>query len=178
MKSGLPDERPQPVEELGRQLNALKAEVNNQQWMLDALELQAAQYRALFELMPASVVLLDSKGFIRDANPYFCKAIGYQREELVGLHVGKITQEKPDVIERNLLRMLTGETLQHEVINLHKDGSLRYCELRETAVTLPDGSMNVLAVCNDITERKRAEQRVFLAAQKSVGGGGENRAAL
>jgi len=44
--------------------------------------------------------------------------------------------------------------------------------LREAAVTLPDGSMSILAVSNDITDRKRAEQaklemeRQLLHAQK------------
>jgi two-component system, cell cycle sensor histidine kinase and response regulator CckA len=159
-------------DELRRQLAALKAELESQQWLLDALESQSAQYRALFELMPGSVVLLDSKGYIRDANPYFCRAMCYAREELVGLHVTQISQESPEFIERNISRMIAGEILQHEVTNVQKDGSLRFYELREAAVTLPDGSISILAVSNDITDRKRAEQarldmeRQLLHAQK------------
>lgn len=158
MTSGAADKNAAPVEELRRQLAALKAEVTNQQWLLDALESQSAQYRALFDLMPGSVVLLDAKGFIRDANPYFCRAMGYTREELVGKHVTQISQQPTEVIERNIRRMISGEILQHEVTNVQKDGSLRFYELREAAVTLPDGSMNILAVSNDITDRRRAEQ--------------------
>ena len=122
--------------------------------------------------MPGSVVLLDSKGYIRDANPYFCRAMCYAREDLVGLHVSQISQEKPEIIERNIARMIAGEILHHEVTNVQKDGSLRFYELREAAVTLPDGSMSILAVSNDITDRKRAEQaklemeRQLLHAQK------------
>lgn len=159
-------------DELRRQLTALKSELQSQQWLLDALESQSAQYRALFELMPGSVVLLDAKGYIRDANPYFCRAMCYAREELIGLHVSQISQEKPEVIEQNISRMIAGEILQHEVTNVQKDGSLRFYELREAAVTLPDGSMSILAVSNDITDRKRAEQaklemeRQLLHAQK------------
>jgi PAS domain S-box-containing protein len=170
--SDLPEKNPGPGEEFRRQLVALKAELKSQQWLLDALESQSAQYRALFELMPGSVVLLDSKGYIRDANPYFCRAMCYSREELVGLHVTQISQEKSEVIERNISRMISGEILQHEVTNVQKDGSLRFYELREAAVTLPDGSMSILAVSNDITDRKRAEQarlemeRQLLHAQK------------
>jgi two-component system cell cycle sensor histidine kinase/response regulator CckA len=155
--SGLPENQG-PGDELRRQLNALKAELKGQQWLVDALESQSAQYRALFELMPGSVVLLDSKGYIRDANPYFCRAMCYSREELVGLHVTQISQENPEVIDRNVTRMIAGEVLQHEVTNVQKDGSLRFYELREAGVTLPDGSMSILAVSNDITDRKRAEQ--------------------
>jgi two-component system cell cycle sensor histidine kinase/response regulator CckA len=173
MTSGdLPTGSAAPGEELRRQLTALKSELQSQQWLLDALESQSAQYRALFELMPGSVVLLDSKGYIRDANPYFCRAMCYAREDLVGLHVTQISQEKPEVIEQNISRMIAGEVLQHEVTNVQKDGSLRFYELREAAVTLPDGSMSILAVSNDVTDRKRAEQaklemeRQLLHAQK------------
>lgn len=170
--SKLPGNNPGQGDELRRQLAALKAELKSQQWLLDALESQSAQYRALFELMPGSVVLLDSKGYIRDANPYFCRAMCYNREELVGLHVTQISSEKPEFIEQNIVRMIAGEILQHEVTNVQKDGSLRFYELREAAVTLPDGSMNILAVSNDVTDRKRAEQaklemeRQLLQAQK------------
>jgi PAS domain S-box-containing protein len=155
---GATDKNAPPVEELRRQLTALKAEVTSQQWLLEALESQSAQYRALFDLMPGSVVLLDVKGFIRDANPYFCRTMGYTREELVGKHVTQFSQEPSEVIERNIRRMISGEILQHEVANVQKDGSLRFYELREAAVTLPDGSMNILAVSNDVTDRRRAEQ--------------------
>src|SRR6201999_2874555 len=112
--SDLPEGKPGLGDELRRQLTALKAELTSQQWLLDALESQSAQYRALFELMPGSVVLLDSKGFIRDANPCFCRAMCYSREELVGLHVTQISQEKAEVIEHNILRMISGEILTHE----------------------------------------------------------------
>ena len=172
MTSGDPLKNNAPGDELRRQLVALKSELQSQQWLLDALESQSAQYRALFELMPGSVVLLDSKGYIRDANPYFCRAMCYAREELVGLHVSQISQVKPEIIEQNISRMIAGEILHHEVTNVQKDGSLRFYELNEAAVTLPDGSISILAVSNDVTDRKRAEQaklemeRQLLHAQK------------
>ena len=159
MSSGdLPKNNRTSGEELRRQLAVLKSELQSQQWLLDALESQSAQYRALFELMPGSVVLLDAKGYIRDANPHFCRAMCYAREELIGLHVSQISHAKPEIIEQNIARMIGGEVLNHEVTNIQKDGSLRFYELREAAVTLPDGSMSILAVSNDITDRKRAEQ--------------------
>src|ERR1700757_1864043 len=130
MSSGRPPEmNPSQGDELRRQLTALKAELHSQQWLLDALESQSAQYRALFELMPGSVVLLDAKGYIRDANPFFCRAMCYAREELVGLHVSQISQVNPEIIEQNISRMIAGEVLHHEVTNVQKDGSLRFYEL-------------------------------------------------
>lgn len=116
-------------------------------------------YKSLFEFLPSSVVLLDARGHVRDANPVFCEQIGYTREELLGKHVSLFSKESTSGIEENIARMMAGETLDHEVTNVQKDGSLRFYELRETAITLPDGSRGILAVSNDITDRKLAEQK-------------------
>jgi PAS domain S-box-containing protein len=131
-----------------------------------------AIYQQLFEWMPGSVLLLDGNAVVLDVNPAFCRQIGYTREELRGQHVSFFSQDSRDAIDRNLARLFAGETLEHDVTNIQKDGSLRHYELRETAITLPDGSRGILALSNDITWRVTAEQeklelqRQFLHAEK------------
>ncbi|MCX6894898.1 MAG: PAS domain S-box protein [Verrucomicrobia bacterium] len=140
----------------GKRAPGMTKEIRLQRKLQRAYE---AQCRALFELMPGSVLLLDAGGVVRDANPSFCRHIGYKREELLGLHVSRFSQESPASIQQNLARLLAGETLHHEVTNVQKDGSLRYYDLHETAVILPDGSQGILAVSNDITDRRLVEQQ-------------------
>ena len=115
-------------------------------------------YHLLFELMPGSVVLMDARGFVLDANPAFCRQIGFARTELIGGHVSRFSKVPLEKIEQNITRMMGGEVLEHEVTNVQKDGSLRHYELREAAITLPDGSRGILALANDITERLRVQQ--------------------
>jgi two-component system, cell cycle sensor histidine kinase and response regulator CckA len=115
-------------------------------------------HRTLFELMPGSVVLLDPQGYIRYANPFFCRHMGFSRNEMIGVHVSRFGQDTPEMVEENIRRMLAGEVLEHEVTNIQKDGSSRFYALREAAITLPNGSKAILAVSTDITERKQAEQ--------------------
>jgi PAS domain S-box-containing protein len=115
-------------------------------------------YHLLFELMPGSVVLMDARGFVLDANPAFCRQIGFSREELLGLHVSRFSQDSIETIERNLTRLMAGEVLEHQVTNVQKDGSVRHYELREKAITFPDGSRGILALANDITDRLRVHQ--------------------
>ncbi len=118
-------------------------------------------YQRLFDLMPGSVVLMDARGFILDANPAFCRQIGYPREQLAGMHVSRFSRDSIDTIERNITRLMNGEVLDHQVTNIQADGTLRYYDLREAAITLPDGTRGVLALANDITERLRAEHSKF-----------------
>ena len=101
---------------------------------------------------------MDTRGFVLDANPAFCRQLGYSRGELRGGHVSRFSQHSIEIIEKNLTRLIAGEVLEHQVANVQKDGSVRHYDLRETAITLPDGSRGILALANDITERVRAEQ--------------------
>ena len=101
---------------------------------------------------------MDARGFVLDANPAFCRQIGFSREDLVGGHVSRFSQNSIEAIERNLTRLIAGEVLEHQVTNVQKDGSVRHYELRETAITLPDGSRGILALANDITDRLRVQQ--------------------
>ena len=114
-------------------------------------------YHRLFELMPGSLVLMDARGYILDTNPAFCRQIGYPRELLLGAHVSRFSREPIEGIDRNIGRMMAGEVLEHQVTNVQADGSLRYYDLREAAITLPDGSRGILALANDVTDRLRAE---------------------
>ena len=114
-------------------------------------------YQRLFELMPGSMVLMDARGFIMDANPAFCRQIGYPRETLQGMHVSRFSKDSTETIERNLARPMAGDVPEHQVTNIQQDGSLRYYDLKEAAITLPDGSRGVLALANDVTSRLRAE---------------------
>src|SRR6188508_2041605 len=133
---------------------------------------QESLYRALFELLPTSVVLVELDGRVRDVNPAFCRWMGFTRDELIGLHVSRFSNDPPEEIERNLARLRNGELLEHEVVNRQKDGTLRHYQIRERAVDLPDGTRGILVVANDITDRRLAEnhrlelERSLLRAQK------------
>ena len=123
-------------------------------------------YHRLFELMPGSLVLMDARGYIMDANPAFCRQIGHTREQLLGTHVSRFSTDSIETIERNIARLMAGEILEHQVKNVQENGSLRYYELREAAITLPDGSRGILALANDVTDRLRGqEQKLELERQ-------------
>jgi len=116
-------------------------------------------YRQLFELMPGSIVLMDARGYIVDANPAFCRQIGYPRETLIGTHVSRFSQDSIEAIEKNIARIMAGEVLEHQVSNQQADGSERHYELREAVINLPDGSRGILALATDVTDRQEAERQ-------------------
>ena len=48
------------------------------------------RYKTLFNLLPAGLMLIDDTGTIQDANPTYCKNIGYKAEEIIGEKIWKI----------------------------------------------------------------------------------------
>jgi PAS domain S-box-containing protein len=123
------------------------------------LALREEYYRSLFALSPSGIVLEDTAGRIIEANPSACACLGYTREELIGRSVRDVAaaSELPH-IEANIARVLAGGTLNHVVLDRHRDGSERHIELRETRVTLPGGQDGILVVTNDITDQRRAQE--------------------
>jgi PAS domain S-box-containing protein len=101
---------------------------------------------------------MDARGFVLDANPAFCRQIGFSREELLGAHVSRFSTDSIETIDRHITRLMSGEVLEHQVTNSHRDGGTRHYELRETAITMPDGTRGILALATDITDRLRDQE--------------------
>jgi PAS domain S-box-containing protein len=112
------------------------------------------RYRSLFDAALDYIFVIAPQGILVDINPSACKALGYSRDEVLGMHFSRIVDPAafnrmlPRVAEIVERRKIRGErTIQC------KDGSSVAAEF--AASPLPDG--NILAVVRDVSERKRAE---------------------
>ena len=126
------------------------------------------RFRIMFELSPAGIILIDKKGTIIEVNTSFCENLGYSKKELIGNNVRFFSSpDKEGDLERNIERILSGETLIHEVTNLRKNGTSCVVALYETAILLPDGKQGILSVSNDVTERERIHHELISAKEKA-----------
>ncbi len=130
------------------------------------------RFRIMFELSPAGITLLDENGIIIEVNTSFCKNLGYSKSELKGntIRIFAVPGEE-DFVDSNLEKILSGETLIHEVKSFRKDGSPCFVALYETVILLPDGKKGILSVSNDITERKISQERMLTLSRalESIG---------
>lgn len=134
-----------------------------------ALRESEAEYRALFESLGRSHALTDpaTSRFLR-VNRALCKMTGYSAKELYARTVGDITH--PDDRAADLAareRMVNGEdpTYEREKRYVRKDGAVIW--VRVIAVLLRDAEgrpKHTVALIEDVTERKRAEERLKLLA--------------
>ncbi len=114
----------------------------------------------LFEFASDGVLLLDLKGYIQRVNPTMCRWLGYNADELTGLHQGKFyptefTAEVPGRVERIKAH---GHAI-FECACICRDGRVMPVEINSRIVEI-GSSKYYLSVARDITERKRLEAEI------------------
>ncbi|HEY1661431.1 MAG TPA: PAS domain S-box protein [Verrucomicrobiae bacterium] len=121
-----------------------------------------SQFRSLVTDAVIGMTLTTAEGRCTEANPAFCKMVGYTRDELAGSNFQDITHPDDQAATLAALRQtLAGEinAYQLEKRYLHKDGHPVWVQLYVRLVRNPDGSpRHLVAQMQDITERKQMEK--------------------
>ncbi len=125
-----------------------------------ALRDSEEQWRAVFENNPTMYFMVDATGRIASVNPFGAEQLGYTVDELIGRPVEDVFyQEDRAAVRRHAAACLEhpGRAMSWELRKIRKDGSMLW--VRETARTMYIKKRPViLIVCEDVTERKRAEE--------------------
>jgi PAS domain S-box-containing protein len=135
-----------------------------------ALQKSEERWRAVFDRSAIGVALTDEKGRFLAANRAYEKMLGYTQDELQQLSFFDLTPEEFRQPNRELATdMWAGNRQRYELEKPYrrKDGVVIWVRLHASLVP---GSGNVprmgLALCEDITERKRAEEALRDAEAK------------
>ena len=103
-------------------------------------------------------------GIIKYTNPKFEEIFGYVPEEMVGKHISIInapTDKTPEEIAKEIMEILdkTGEW-RGEINNIKKDGTYFWCYASVSVFNHSEYGRVLVAVHNDITKRKKAEEEL------------------
>jgi PAS domain S-box-containing protein len=107
------------------------------------------------------VVVTDAEGTIEYVNPAFTRITGYGRAEALGQNPRILKSGRHDskFYEEMWATILAGRTWHGEIVNQRKDGNLYTEEMTITPVRgAPGTTANFIAIKQDITERKQAEE--------------------
>jgi len=138
-----------------------------QQWQLQRIRRQLAEREHLFQLITENaadmIAVLDRNGQRLYNSPAYQRILGYGPEELAA--TSSVDQIHPDdrarVLEASAKARNTGRGERLEYRIRHKDGSWRFLESTASAIRSPEGETDGLVIVNrDITERKRAEEKL------------------
>jgi len=127
-----------------------------------ALKLSEERFKTIFDHAGDGILIArtEDKRFFM-GNTTICEILGYTPEEIATLGVADIHPEEslPDVIEQ-FEKQLRGEiALASNIPVKRKDGSVFLADIHSGPVTL-DEKVYLLGIFRDITERKRAEERI------------------
>ena len=136
--------------------------------LLDITALREAQALArrlsrAVEQTFTSVVMTDLKGDITFVNRGFCKATGYEEQEVIGKNPRILKAgDMPASVYKEMWEALThGQQWRGELQNRRKNGELFWESAVIAPVTNEEGNItHYVAVKEDITERKRAEEQL------------------
>jgi diguanylate cyclase (GGDEF)-like protein/PAS domain S-box-containing protein len=138
-----------------------------QQRQLHKIRRQLAEREQLFQLITENaadmIAVIDGNGQRLYNSPAYQKVLGYGPEELAG--TSSMDQIHPDdrarVVEASAKARSTGRGERLEYRIRHKDGSWRFLESTCSVIQSPEGESDGLVIVNrDITERKRAEEKL------------------
>ena len=141
----------------------LETAINNAQ-QAETLKENEEKYRALYEENPSMYFTLNPAGIVVSANKFGAEQLGYAPEDLLGKPASTfIHPDDLSVLREQLERCLNspGKLHQYDLRKIRKDGRLIWVKEYARALKGSAGDGFVLIVCEDITERKFAEEALF-----------------
>jgi diguanylate cyclase (GGDEF)-like protein/PAS domain S-box-containing protein len=149
---------------------SLMVALSRQKRAMVAVARSEARFRATFDQAAVGIVRLTLDLRILEANPKLHEMLGYGQEELLGRNLLDLTcpddRAKSEDFKARLLAVPSEPVLpEMEKRYLHKDGSVVWALIASTLVPgRNDDPSYLLTIIQDITERKRAEERIAYLA--------------
>jgi PAS domain S-box-containing protein len=126
-----------------------------------ALRQSEERFRKIFEEGPFGMALIGLDQCFTRANPAFCQMLGYSEAELTGLTFSELTHPEDQGLYNHLAeQMMQGEIPFYKIQKryLRKNGEVVWANLTRSMIRDSSGApLYSLAMLEDITERKRAE---------------------
>ncbi|MDH4252759.1 MAG: PAS domain S-box protein, partial [Nitrospira sp.] len=141
----------------------LRKEVERRQQAESALKTSEQRYQSLYEQNPFMYFTLTVEGTVLSVNQFGADQLGYQKEDLVGRSILNVfdTKDHQTVLTQLKASVASPYTLcQWEIQKTRKDGTRLWVRERARAIYDLAKQPLVLISCEDITERRDAEDRL------------------
>jgi diguanylate cyclase (GGDEF)-like protein/PAS domain S-box-containing protein len=147
-------------------LLAMGFDVTDRKLAEDAMRESERRMRDLIENVQLISVLVDTQGDVSFANEYVLELLGYEEEEVVGRNWFELAlpeDRRARVQEAYLERIPAGAIAPHDEYEIvTAKGERRFVSWNNTVLHDPQGRVSGMAsIGADVTERRRAEERLL-----------------
>ncbi|UCG00284.1 MAG: PAS domain S-box protein [Candidatus Heimdallarchaeota archaeon] len=147
-----------------RAILGIVTDITHQKRTHDELVRSEERYRRLIELSPDAIILSDTESKILMVNEQAVKLYGAREADLIGRNAFDfIIPEDQDRAVNNISTLLERGSIRNiEYSMIRKDGSTYPADLSVAVISDSEGNpTNFLGVLRDITERKKAEEKLI-----------------
>ena len=165
--------------ELIKELNTLRKElgkstlndITDRKLTEEALYKSRQEFSSLFKSSPEALIYVDEKSNILNINSQFTKLFGYTLEEIKGKNVdsGIIQSQKMIYEGKNLTKKALKGFLNYETIRKRKNGSEFPVFISSAPVKINNKLKGIITLYQNITERKKAEEKLRQSEEKFAG---------
>jgi PAS domain S-box-containing protein len=133
-----------------------------------ALEERTTYLNTLIEISPLSIVVLDAEGCVQMSNPAFEKLFLYSRREMQGANLDELVVPGGLISEAEGFskQCLLGASVHAISRRRRKDGTLADVEIYGVPLVMEGQPRGTLALYQDITDRKRAEEALRASEER------------
>ena len=124
-------------------------------------ELKEKKHRLVIETAQDGFLMYDQSGYLVELNQAYADRMGYTREELVGLHLSKLSalSSTPEMVSARIETIIKqGTHTRFETQHRHKDGHL--IQFMASNSYLPEENC-IYSFVQDISDRKQAEMTLL-----------------
>ena len=140
----------------------LSNDITDRKFAQEEMRRENRWYKSLYKNADDPIVVLDKDHCVVDTNQAFVDKFGYKLEKIKGKNLDDVLNiGKEDSANKNLTeQLLAGNTVEHEGTRYTKDGNPIECIIKGIPVKLNGNFIGGYAVYNDITDRKKQEEKV------------------
>jgi PAS domain S-box-containing protein len=126
-----------------------------------ALQENEKKYRSLFESSRDAIAIVSQDGKFIDVNQSYLDLVGYDWQDLLNMNAEKLWADPAERLKWQQIIEKSGSVVDYEHRIRRKDGVERDCLLTSTVRRMEDDSIQYQSIARDITERKRAEEKLI-----------------
>ena len=146
-------------------LQAVVRDITRRKRTEEALRKSEEMHRTILQTAMEGFWVVDTEGRLLEVNDAYCRMSGYSAEELLTMRISDLTERgMADEAGARIREIMAQGEARFESRQCRKDGSI--LDLEVSVQYRPDEGGRLVAFLRDITDRKRAEEK--LRANESV----------